>query len=77
MGEPTQAPSAIMSVGRPSVASMESGTSRDNRVTSPDFMSDDTCETFIAGPGLATRLNSRDGGAPSGAPLTGGSIQAA
>ncbi|KAL3243064.1 hypothetical protein MRX96_020739 [Rhipicephalus microplus] len=66
-----------MPAGGPSVPSMESGTSREHRVASPDFTSDDTCETFIAGPGPAFRSDSRAGGAPLGAPLTGGSIDVA
>ncbi|KAL3221562.1 hypothetical protein MRX96_005054 [Rhipicephalus microplus] len=38
---------------------MESGTSHEHRVASPDSTSDYTCETFIAGPGPAIRSDSR------------------
>ncbi|KAL1438056.1 hypothetical protein MTO96_048420 [Rhipicephalus appendiculatus] len=36
------------STSGPSPSDFDSGSSRDDRVVSPDFASDDTCDTFVA-----------------------------
>ncbi|KAL1479038.1 hypothetical protein MTO96_052195 [Rhipicephalus appendiculatus] len=62
--------------GFPPPPDLDSGSSRGDRVVSPDFASDDTCDTFVAALDDAARSVSRVGGAPSGALPSGGSVDA-